>query len=324
VPRAIERLCAVQGQWPTAPYVALWSRVCDFRRDALMRALERRQVVRSTLMRGTIHIVSARDYPALAPLWRARRREEFGRLGGDVAAAEAATRRELEDGPRLYTELAATLGEAMNRRFGPLVPLAHLPPAGGWRFHGRTRLAEAETWLGTPFGELDAGARLLVERYLSAFGPASVQDLGRFSGLRMKDLRAGLDALEPRLRRYRDEEGRMLLDLPRRPLPPADAPAPVRFLGRWDNALIGYERRARILPDEYEERKIGLAGDQPFLVDGYVAGVWTVERASKAATLRLEALAPLPLATLRSVELEAGALLAWHEPEADVRNVRWS
>jgi DNA glycosylase AlkZ-like len=324
-PRAIERVCAVQGQWPTAPYVALWSRVRDFHRDALIRALERRRVVRSTLMRGTIHMVSVRDYPALAPLWRARRREEFERLGGDVAAAEAAMRRELEDGPRLYTELAATLGDGtMNRRLGPLVPLAHLPPAGGWRYHGRTRLAEAEAWLGTPFSEPDAGARLLVERYLSAFGPASVQDLARFSGLRMKDLRAGLDALEPRLRRYRDEEGRLLLDLPRRPLPPADAPAPVRFLGRWDNALIGYERRARILPVEYEERKIGLAGDQPFLVDGYVAGVWSVERATTAATLRLEALAPLPRAARRAVEQEAGELLAWHEPEANVRSVRWS
>jgi hypothetical protein len=324
VPTAVERLCAVQAQWPTAPYVALWSRVQGFERDALMRALERRRVVRSTLMRATIHMVSARDFLALAPLWRARRREEFERLGGDVATAEAETRRALANGQRTHAELHRTLGEAMSRRFGPLLPLAHLPPAGGWRFHGRTHVVDAEAWLGKPFGDLQAGAARLVERYLAGYGPASRRDLVRFSGLRVKDVQAGLDALEPRLRSFADEEGQVLLDLRRRPLPPADTPAPVRFLGRWDNALLGYERRARILPDEYAERKIGLAGDQPFLVDGFVAGLWTVERANTAATLRLESLAPLPRATRRALEEDAGELLAWHEPEAGTRRVRWS
>ena len=132
VPAAIERVCALQAQWSTAPYVALWSRVRDFRHAGLTRALERRAVVRSTLMRGTIHMLSRRDYLALAPLWRARRREELERQGGDVAATEAAARAALADGDRTYTDLNGELGEAFSRRFGPLVPLAHrLPPARG-------------------------------------------------------------------------------------------------------------------------------------------------------------------------------------------------
>jgi hypothetical protein len=323
-PRAIERLAAVQAQWPTAPYVALWSRVADFRREALTRALERRQVVRSTLMRTTIHMVSARDYPVLGGLWRARRREEFERQGGDVASAEIAARAAIADGTRSYTELNAELGEIFSRRFGPLVPLAHLLPAGGWGHYRRTPLVEAERWLGRSFEEPGAGAGLLVERYLAGYGPASRADLLRFAGVRVKDVQPALDALEPRLRRFRDEEGRTLLDFIRAPLPRADIAPPVRFLGRWDNALLGYERRARILPDEYAARQIGLAGDQVFLVDGFVAGVWIVERATKAATVVLEALAPLPQAARWAVEDEAGLLVRWHEPEADVHRVRWS
>jgi hypothetical protein len=281
--------------------------------------------VRSTLMRVTIHMLSARDYLALAPLWQARRREEVERAGGDVAAAEAALRAALRDGARTFTELHAELGEgAASRRFGPLVPLARLPPAGTWRHHGRTLLAEAERWLGKPFGEPGAAPTLLVERYLAGYGPASRADLLRFSGLRAKDIEPGLDALEPRLRRFQDDDGRPLLDLARAPLPPADAPAPPRFLGRWDNAILGYARRARILPDEYADRKLGLAGDQVFLVDGFVAGIWIVERATSNATLRLDTLAPLPRTVRRELEEEAGALLRWHEPEADVHRVRWS
>jgi hypothetical protein len=183
---------------------------------------------------------------------------------------------------------------------------------------------EAERWLGAPFAEPGAGARLLVERYLAAFGPASRADLLRFSGLRAKDVQPALDVLEPRLRRFRDEEGGQLLDLARAPLPRADIEPPVRFLGRWDNALLGYERRARILPDEYAERQIGLAGDQVVLVDGFVAAIWIVERAARSATLAVEALAPLPPQARRAVEDEAVQLVRWHEPEADTHGVRWS
>ena len=324
VPRAIERVCALQAQWPTAPYVALWSRVRDFRRDALTRALERRTVIRSTLMRTTIHMLSRADYLALATLWQIRRRSQHERDGGDVEVDETAARLALAGGERTYADLNRELGEAFSRRFGPLVPLAHVPPAGTWRHHGRTQLVEAECWLGATFGDARAAATLLVERYLRGYGPASLGDLRRFSGLPTQDLASGLETLEPRLRRCRDEEGRLLLDLARLPRPGRDTTAPPRFLGRWDNLLIGYDRRARILPDEFSGRNIGHAGDQVVLVDGFVAAIWTVERAATAATLRLEPLTPLPRTARREVETEAETLLAWHEPESDRKRVRWS
>jgi hypothetical protein len=320
VPAALERLCAVQAQWSTAPYVALWSRARGFDRAELTRAYERRRIVRATLMRTTIHMLSARDFLALAPVWRAWRHEQ---LGSGAAAADESIRAELADGAPTHSELRRRVGpEIYSGRFGSPLPLVHLPPAGTWRYYGRVRLADAESWLRGRLGDPPDGASLLVRRYLAAFGPASQADLLRFSGLRLKDVAAALDELP--LRRLRGEDGRTLLDLPRAPLPPPDTPAPVRFLGRWDNAHLGYDRRARIVPDEYAERQIGLAGDQAFLVDGFVAGVWEVERARTTATLRLEPFAPLPPGARREVEDEAEELVRWHEPEADAHRVRWS
>jgi hypothetical protein len=312
----------VQAQWSTAPYVALWSRVRGFEREQLTRAYERRRVVRATLMRVTIHMLSRRDFLALAPLWKARRHEQ---LGAEAAAAEQRVRAALADGAPTHAELRRRVGEAVyHGGLGSPFPVVHLPPAGTWRFHGSVRLTDPETWLGGSLGDARAGAQLLVRRYLAAFGPASQADLLRFSGLRAKDVAAGLTELEPQLRRFRSDDGRTLLDLPRAPLPPAETPAPARFLGRWDNAHLGYDRRARIVPDAYAPLQIGLTGDQAFLVDGFVSGAWEVERARTTATLALRPFAPLPRAARREVQDEASSLVRWHEPEADVHRVRWS
>jgi Winged helix DNA-binding domain len=318
VPAALERLCAVQAQDPTAPYVALWSRVHGFQRESLTRAYESRRIVRATLMRVTIHMLSRRDFLALAPLWKARRHEQ---LGSEAAAAEESVLAALADGAPTHAELRRAVGNAIyHGAFGSPRPVVHVPPAGAWRNYSRVRVVDAEAWLGAPLGDAAAGAKLLVRRYLTAFGPASRADLLRFSGLRVKDVAAGLDGL----RRFAGDDGRELLDVPRGPLPPADARAPVRFLGRWDNAHLGYDRRARILPDEFAGRQIGLQGSQTFLVDGFVAGSWEVERTSKAATLALTPFAPLPRSARREVEEEAAALVRWHARELGVHRVRWS
>jgi hypothetical protein len=321
VAAALERLCAVQAQSPDAPYVALWSRTRSFEREALTRAYRQRRIVRANLMRITIHMMSARDFLALAPVWQARRRDQLARMGIDVAAAEETVRCALAAEPLYHAALRRAVGPAYDT-YGSSLPLVHVPPAGTWRYFGRTPVTDAERWLGRPIGDRAAGARLLVERYLAAFGPASRADLLRFSGLRVQDVAAAIDELP--LRHFRSDDGRVLLDLPRGPLPSADTPAPVRFLGRWDNAYLGYDRRTRILPDELAQHQIGLSGDQAFLVDGFVAGVWDVERTKTSATLVLRAFRPLPRTARREAEDEASALLRWHEPEADVHRIRWS
>jgi hypothetical protein len=157
--------------------------------------------------------------------------------------------------------------------------------------------------------EVPVARAALVRRYLLAFGPSSRADIADWSGLRVADFAAALDSLEP-LRRFRDEKGRELLDLPRAPLPPAETPAPVRFLPKWDNTLLAHADRTRVLPEDLRKAVIGKNGDvtQTFLVDGVVAGSWSYDKKGKVTTVPF---APLPRNARRDVEDEAARIEAW-------------
>jgi hypothetical protein len=314
VGRAVERLCALQAQYSPSPYIALWARLDGFERDRLTRALERRQVVKATLFRLTLHLFSARDYLGLAGLWLPAQRMQFGQSVAPSAVdelgrrADAAARRAHVTYEELHELARPVLGERL-WRVRALAPLVHVPPSGTWRYHGAVRLAHAERWLGRPVGDARTGAQILVRRYLGAFGPATRDDLLRFAALRVPDVQAGLDALERQLVRFRDERGRVLLDLPRAPRPEADVRAPVRFLPKWDALLLSHDDRTRVLPDEYRPTVIRKNGDvlPTVLVDGVVAGAWSEERGRVA----VEPFAPLPLRVRRAVDDEARRLEAF-------------
>jgi hypothetical protein len=310
---AIERLAGLQAQWSPAPYVGLWSRVEGFRAETLERAVRRGDVLKPTVMRGTLHLVTARDYPVFFAalrdyLWWAD--AESGAIG------DRATRglRELYgNGPQPWRAgdeyLTAEHGvadERMRRRAWHVARIRahvlHAPETALRKAAQRTTftaVAEPET--------VDAlAARTeLARRYLAAFGPASRADIGAWSGMRIRDFAPALDALEP-LRRFHDENGRELLDLPRAPLPAGDTPAPVRFLPKWDNVLLGFDDRRRMLSDEHRRNVVMKNGDvaQTFLVDGFVAGMWRVEK----GRVVLQPFAPLPRAARRDAEEEAGRL----------------
>jgi DNA glycosylase AlkZ-like len=308
---AVERLVGLQAQWAPAPYVGLWTRLDGFRREALERALLSHRLVRAVLMRGTIHLVSLADYGRFglavgSPPWL---RPEAADLGDRLHEAV----REFGSVPRTRAEVMAFLA----REHGVKPPnaeaawyalrtrsrLTHAPESGLWRQNGLTRYVAIEHPPADP-----ATARTdLVRRYLGAFGPATRADVGVWSGLRVRDLEPALEALEP-LRRFRDELGRELYDLPRAPLPGADAPAPVRFLPRFDNLVLSHKDRTRVLPEQYRSAVIdGGWVRSTFLVDGMVAGAWEVE----AGRIRLEPFAPLPPAARRELEDEAARLEAW-------------
>lgn len=281
--RAVERLCALQAQYAPSPYVALWSRTVGFRKEQLTRALEERHVVKSQLFRITLHMTSARDYPYFAAAWLPAAQEMTPRVTPDTLARlsrtvlAAATKE-----PITHAQLEALGAEEMGGRWRTrtLAPLLHLPPSGTWGFHGSPSLLAMQAWLGAELPSREEGAEHLVRSYLAAFGPATQQDLLRFAGVRAGDLRAGVEALT--LRRYRDERGRELLDLPRAPLPDGDTPAPVRFLPKWDSSLLAYAppERTRILPERFRSIVIGKNGDvlPTILVDGFVAATWNVDR----------------------------------------------
>ena len=324
VTRAIERVAGLQAQWPPSPYVGLWSRLDGFRPDDLVRAVERRLVVKATLMRTTLHLVSASDHLGYAGVYRDRRIAELQRqlaaVGEEADFAEEGSRlaefAALE--PRTRPELLALLGrpklQIEDRRpwlvwYGLV---AHAGLVNGlsssvWRSHtaGGT-FVPARTWLGADGAAGDDAVAYLVRRYLSAFGPASRPDIAQWTGLPLAVLDPGLGRLD--LRRFRDELGRELLDLPRAPLPPADTPAPPRLLPRFDNLVLSHDDRRRVIADEHRSAVIHRGEvTATFLVDGFVAGTWSFD----GGHVRLEPFNPLSRMARRELEDESSRLEAF-------------
>jgi Winged helix DNA-binding domain len=311
VPRAVERVCAIQAQYSPSPYIGLWSRLQGFRKEKLTRALEERRVVKCSLFRVTLHIVSARDFPLFVALWLNGARSMFPRMSASeidrfarrvrgAAGKRALTHDELRN-------LVPELGR-MQWHVRALAPLVHEPPSGTWGFHGRPRLTTIERWLGESMAKADAGGKHFVRSYLAAFGPASREDIMRFAGARVRDIQPALDALEP-LRRFKDEQGRLLFDLPRAPLPGSEVRAPIRFLPKWDSSLLAYAppERKRILPEQFRRTVIKTNGDvlPTVLVDGFVAATWSFERKQ----LKVEPLRRLTRAERSEIDLEGERLV---------------
>ena len=328
--RAVERLAGIQAQWPPSPYIGLWSRVEEFRPDQLMRAITRRQVVKATLMRTTLHIVSAEDYLAYAGIYRGSRIRALERQlaaldeSVDFAAEGERLATFAAERPRTRPELLAALGRPKLRieerspwlawyGLAAYAGLVNGPESSVWRSHtaGGT-FVPARKWLGADGASGDAAAGHLVRRYLAAFGPASREDVAKWTGMARSVVDQGLAQLE--LRRFRDELDRELVDLRRSPLPPASTPAPPRFLPRWDNLLLSHVVRTRVFSDDHRAAIIARNGDvaETFLVDGFVAGLWTLE----GGRVRLRPFAPLPRVTRRDVEDEARRLEAFFRASA--------
>jgi Winged helix DNA-binding domain len=290
VAETVEHLLGLQAQAPLPPYLGLWSRLRDFDPHELGRMLVEREVVRLTLMRGTVHLVTPRDAALLRPLVQVAiergHNGAFGRRMGGASpdAIVAAARELLADRQLTAREIASELVargigddvEAIGNAVRTYVPLVQLPPRGVWGAGGRARYATLEAWTGLrPAAEPSIDDVVL--RYLGAFGPASVMDVQNWSGL--TKLKAVLERLRPRLVALEDSGGRELFDLPDAPRPDASVPAPVRFLGEYDNVLLGHADRSRIIPAGFPWEAMLAHGRfvNNVLVDGMLRATWWVE-----------------------------------------------
>jgi Winged helix DNA-binding domain len=332
---AVERLCGMQAQEAKHPFAGVWTRVEGFGRQDLVAALQEREVVRATLMRATLHLMSAADYAAFrTALQPALTAAMTGALRGrdqglDVEALVPVALELLKQEPRDFTELRGRLAERFpevnERALGYAVrthlPLVMVPTDARWAFPSVARFTPAETWLdGPPSG--DGAPDELVRRYLAAFGPASPADFQTWSGLKgAKALFAGLrDELEV----FEDEAGRELFDVPGAPHPGEDAPAPPRFLPEFDNLVLAHADRTRLLADEHRPAVVtrNLRVRATFLWDGEVAGTWKVERKRKTATLLLTPFAALPKRATKALEEEGEVLLRFVDEEAETFEVK--
>ncbi|SCF08686.1 winged helix DNA-binding domain-containing protein [Micromonospora chokoriensis] len=317
---AVAHLGGLQAQEPQEPFVGLWSRLRAFDPAVLSHLLTERRVVRTHLMRRTVHLVVADD----AVAWRSRhdamlRQRVLGVYRGELTGVDldelaVAARAVLADGePRSMPEIGRALVErwpsagarALGEMAVALLPLIQLPPRGLWRTKGGVRHALLSAWLGrdvdpsTPDGT-DPVGQVLVRRYLTAFGPAATADLRAWCGL--AGLPTAVAAMRDELVTFRDERGRKLIDLPDAPRPDPETPAPVRFLPAFDNAILGYDDRSRIIDDAH--RLLSVGGERVVLVDGRVAATWTVE----SGTLTVNPLTSLTRADRAAVEEQGHAL----------------
>lgn len=322
VPDAVERMGGIQAQYAPSAYIALWSRLEQFDRATLTRSLTRRSVVQGTLMRSTIHIVSAADYPLLAAGIRAPRREWWMRVAKsrgiddlDHAAIAPVLRRELAAGPRRRQDLVDALVAAGYPKeawegAGLWVDMVRVPPSGTWERRRADLYALAETWLpGDHAAAEAAGLTHLLHRYLGAFGPAAPADAADWAGVPVAALTEAAE--RTRLRRFRHEDGTELIDLPRAPLPDPATPTPLRFLPTWDAVLLAHARRTAVLPEDHRPAIFHTRNPHSvgtFLVDGSVAGTWRFDGA-KVVT---HPFAPLPRAVRRELSDEADRLAAFH------------
>jgi hypothetical protein len=321
-------VAGLQTQYAPSGYIGLWSRLDGVALRDLTVALERRRAVQATLMRSTIHIVSARDYWPFAVGVRRSRREWWQRthakeVGGvDLHSAARKVRAALGDGVRRRDELielcrAIAPDHAAGVWNGLPLELVRAPPSGTWERRRADLYATAESWLGPESADEPTGLKLLLERYLGGFGPAALADAASWAGVDVAALRPVAEDLK--LRTFRDENGRKLLDLPRRPLPAPETPAPPRFLPTWDATLLVHARRTQILPEGLRPLVFDVKTPHSlptFLVDGAVAGRWRVEARSRRATLVAEPFAPLPRTARRGLREEAEALIRFVEPDA--------
>ena len=337
VVKAVERLLALQAQLPRPPHVGLWSRLQKFKRDDLITPLNARTLVRGTMMRGTLHIMSARDFlafrmalqpsltagmmaivgkgpiPSIETLMTAGR-SAFGRKGRPFADVRAALQSRFPDAHERL------MGYAVRMQ----LPLVQVPADGAaWGFPADSDFALAEHWLKTKVGA-GSGAGPLVLRYLAAFGPATVPDIAAWLGIRgVAEL---LAPIRDKLLTFRDERGREVFDLPSAPRPNAETPAPVRFLPEYDSVILAHADRARIVDEAYRKALVtkNLIVPATFLIDGRVSGTWKIERKKTAAILTLTPFCPIPKTCKPAVSEEGEALLRFVEPDAKTFSVSYT
>lgn len=330
---AVERLGGMQAQEARHPFTGLWTRLEGFRREDMHRALHDRLLVRATMMRATLHLMSAADYaafrltlgPALASAATGRG-ELFAGVDLDrlLPVAHALLKERPRDFNTLRDLLQAEFPEAGARGLGYAVrtqlPLVMVPTEDRWAFPRTADFAPADVWLGAELSREPVEA--LVLRYLAAFGPATAADAQTWSGI--KGLRAVLDGLRPGLRVFRDERGRELFDLPDAPRPDEDVPAPARFLPDFDNLVLAHADRTRLMAEEYRGRLTtkNLRVRATFLWDGSVCGTWQIDRKRDTAVLRMTPFEPLPGGAVSDLTEEAGVLLRFAEPDAATLDVR--
>lgn len=334
---ALTHLVGLQAQTPNAPYIALASRLKDFDPKLLTALIYDRRVVRIALMRGTIHSVTDSDClelrPHFARVLERGMRGAFGKQlsGLNLKEVEIAARKLLKKQPLTFDELGKRLSkkwpdrnpDALANAARAVVPLVQVPPRGIWGEGGLALHAPAETWLRRPLCTTPSLERM-INRYLAAFGPATVRDVQAWSGL--TGLRPILESMRENLIAFKDEEKKEFFDLPDAPRPDADTPAPPRFLPVFDNVLLSHADRRRILSEDHRKKLFGTAAllEGSVLIDGFVGAKWKVVQEPARAVLTIEQFVQLHNRDREAISQEGAGLLTFALAAIKVHEIRFT
>jgi hypothetical protein len=331
-PDAVAHLIGLQAQAARPPFVGVWTRTKRFTREHLATEIQRRNVVKASLMRATLHLCTTQDFRALRgtlqPVLTDALRQilrERGALQLDVDGLVEVAREFIHAQPRSFAEITTLLtglhpdtdAGAMRYAVRTHLPMVQVPVDSGWSYPGNPKFALAEDWLEGPLTLADNQLPVLIKRYLAVFGPATPKDMETWSYL--TDLAPAFDALRPELVVYHDERRRELFDVPGGVLESADAPAPVRFLPEFDNLLLAHQDRTRVVPTGVRKAVYlpGLRIAATVLIDGVVGATWTSETVKKVGTLRIVPLGPIGAADRKALLAEAERLVRFAEPDAE-------
>jgi hypothetical protein len=334
----VRHLCGLQAQAPFPPYYGLLARLDGFQPEQLASLLESREVVRIALMRSTIHLVTADDAlawrPLIQPVLDRGLASNWGKglTGLDLDQVAARGRDLTAEQPLTFADLGAALtrtfpdhpGDALAMAVRCRVPLVQVPPRAVWGKSGLARHTPIDVWLDRPEPEPEPepaprpqALTAMIERYLAAFGPATIQDVQTWSGLTR--LREIMEPMRDRLRTFTDERGRELFDFPDGPRPDPDVPAPPRLAAEFDNLILSHDDRTRVMADDDRRKLFKQLNSFPgsVLLDGFVAGAWRVKRAKGTATVTIELFRDrLPAGDRDALEAEAARVLAVTAPAA--------
>jgi hypothetical protein len=334
---AVEQLVGMQAQLSSAPFVGLWTRLKGYKRADLVEAIEKREVIKVTLMRATLHLVSARDYLHFRTTFNpvlegAAETITKNRTPIDKERVLKVAHDFIAEKPRTFAEISAMLSAempdsdvgAMRYTVRTHIPMVQVPIATGWSYPGTPAFTLADEWLGKAIPEQEQ-LHDLVLRYLAAFGPATAADIQTWSYLPLPVIKEALENLRPQLTVYKDEKMKELFDVAGAPVPEGDVPAPIRFLPEFDNILLSHKVRTRVVADEHRKKVYlpALRVAATILVDGFVGAVWKVEKAKGVATLNIEPFASLTKAQRQEAEAEAEPLVRFIEPDAKSYAVKW-
>jgi hypothetical protein len=294
---ALRHLVALQAQWPPSAYVALWSRLQRFQKNDLTASPE---AVKASTLRGTLHVVARDLFPMIMAAVIESRRGRTENLGVDVdALRRALPRRPLQRGEAeeiarrvLGTDDRWTVAFALRAipfvREGVVGPWPHTkpPPLRVWR---------------NPLPDAQTSSAGVVHAFLAAYGPATRDDVERFTGFRIRQIEPALAGLEV---------GHELYDIAGALPVSSRVRAPVRFLPAYDSMVLAHLNSGRVVPPEYVSvvyNRRNATCKSTFTVDGFVAGTWRIDRKS----IVVEPFAPLSTKWQAEADAEAARLGAW-------------